>query len=60
MPHSTKGQETKDPWSFFELLKRRIVGHRVKYRRLACDSLLLYVECEPGDEKGVTIWFEPV
>jgi hypothetical protein len=37
-----------------------LLAHRISYRRLACDSLLLYVDCEPGDDNGVTIWFEPI
>lgn len=29
------------------------------YRRLVTNSLLLYVDAEPGSETGVTFWLEP-
>jgi hypothetical protein len=45
---------------FWEDLRNRLVRRPVSYRRLAGDSLLIYVDCEPGDEKGITIWFEPI
>jgi hypothetical protein len=45
---------------FWEDLRNRLVGRPVSYRRLAGDSLLIYVDCKPGDEKGITIWFEPI
>ena len=45
---------------FFESLKCRLVNHSVSFRRLACAYLLLYVDCEPGDDGGVTIWFDPI
>ena len=48
------------PEHFLESLRDRLIGRSVSYRRLACDSLLIYVECQPGDEKGLTIWFEPI
>ena len=41
---------------FLEDLRSRLIGPPVSYRRLACDSLLIYVDCEPGDGKGITIW----
>ena len=49
-----------DPGVFFETLRVRLVDHRVSAYRLACDSLLVYFDCEPGDETGVTLWFEPI
>jgi hypothetical protein len=45
---------------FLEDLRSRLIGRPVSYRRLAGDSLLIYVGCEPGDGKGITIWFEPI
>jgi hypothetical protein len=45
---------------FFDGLKARLIGHKVTYRRLACDSLLLFIDCDPGDGTGVTLWFEPI
>ena len=44
----------------FEEIRGRILGSTVSHRRLACDSLLLYLDCEPGDGGGITIWFEPI
>jgi hypothetical protein len=49
-----------EPGLFFEELQGRILGRKVSYRRLACDSLLLYLDCQPGDGSGLTIWFEPI
>jgi hypothetical protein len=49
-----------EPERFLDHLRLRLVGHRLSFRRLACDVLLLYVECEPGDGKGVTIWLDPI
>jgi hypothetical protein len=49
-----------EPERFLDHLRLGLVGHRVLFRRLACDVLLLYVECEPGDGKGVTIWLDPI
>jgi hypothetical protein len=48
------------PENRFDSLRGRIVGQVVTYRRLACDSLLLYLGCEPGDCRGLTIWFQPI
>jgi hypothetical protein len=44
---------------YLEHLRGSLEGHVVEYTRLAANSLLIYVECEPGDKKGITIWFEP-
>src|SRR5262245_18894426 len=49
-----------EPDDFFETLRRGLLGHAVSFRRLAGDSLLLYIECEPGDPSGITLWLEPV
>jgi hypothetical protein len=46
--------------AFFATLRSGLLGHAVSFRRLACDSLLLYIDCEPGDLGGITIWFEPI
>jgi hypothetical protein len=46
--------------SRFERLRTELIGRRIKFRRLAGDSLLLYVDCEPGDQRGITIWLEPI
>jgi hypothetical protein len=49
-----------EPGTLFEELHGRILGGEVSYRRLACDCLLLYLDCEPSDGSGLTIWFEPI
>jgi hypothetical protein len=49
-----------EPGTLFEELQGRILRGEVTYRRLACDSLLLYLDCEPGDASGLTIWFDPI
>lgn len=43
----------------FEVLRRDLIGRTITFVRLACNSLLLYVECEPGDKRGLTFWLEP-
>ena len=43
----------------FSRLCKRIVGRKITFRRLAANSLLLYVDGTPGDKKGITICFEP-
>jgi hypothetical protein len=44
---------------FLTEFRERVVGRVVRQRRLAGNSLLVYVECEPGDHSGHTLWFEP-
>jgi hypothetical protein len=48
------------PGQFFADLRGQLLGRKVSYRRLAADSLLLYIDCEPGDGRGFTLWFEPI
>jgi hypothetical protein len=43
----------------FESFRRELIGRSITFVRLACNSLLLYVECEPGDGRGLTLWLEP-
>ena len=51
---------TETPGEMLARLRRdHIEGHTVKYRRLAGNSLILYLDCEPGDKHGATIWLEP-
>jgi hypothetical protein len=42
-----------------ERLRAELIGRTITFVRLACNSLLLYVECEPGDGRGLTLWLEP-
>lgn len=51
--------ESLSPEAFLDHLRGQVVGRPVSYRRLAANSLLVYVDCEPGDETGVMFWFEP-
>jgi hypothetical protein len=36
-----------------------LLGRPITFTRLAANSLILYVDCQPGDEGGLAIWFEP-
>lgn len=47
------------PDEFLDRIRSLVVGWPVSYVRLAANSLLVYVGCEPGDEQGVMFWFEP-
>ena len=40
-------------------LQKQLVGRKVAFRRLVGNSLLIYLECEPGDKTGFVIWLEP-
>ena len=41
------------------LRRDHLEGHTVTYRRLAGNSLLVYLDCEPGDAHGATLWLDP-
>jgi hypothetical protein len=43
----------------FQRLRGELIGRRISFVRLACDMLLLYVDCEPGDGQGLTFWLNP-
>ena len=47
------------PEKLFEEFRSRIVGRTVRRRRLAGNSLLVYIDTEPGDGTGLTLWFDP-
>jgi hypothetical protein len=47
------------PETLLAVYRSRIVGGVVRARRLAGNSLLLYVDAEPGDGEGLTMWLEP-
>jgi hypothetical protein len=47
------------PEQFLDRVRDQVIGQPVSYRRLAGNSLLVYVGCEPGDDHGVIFWFEP-
>ena len=44
---------------YAEQFRQKIIGHTIAYTRLAANSLILYVDCQPGDEIGLIIWLEP-
>lgn len=48
-----------DPNAAFQEYRNRILGQEIRARRLATNSLLVYIGSEPGDLFGVTLWFEP-
>ena len=45
--------------SLLRRLQKMLLGRRVTFRRLAGNSFLVYLECEPGDKQGFVIWLEP-
>ena len=48
-----------DATALLNELTASIVGRPVTFTRLAANSLLLYIDCEPGDDDGYILWFEP-
>jgi hypothetical protein len=52
-------QISMTPEEVFVEFRSRIVGHTVRERRLATNSLLVYIDAEPGDGTGLTLWFDP-
>lgn len=43
----------------FTELRRLLIGRSVQFFRLAANTLLLYIDCEPGQAGGYVIWVEP-
>lgn len=41
------------------ILNTYLVNLEVSYCRLAGNSLILYLNCQPGEETGFVIWLEP-
>jgi hypothetical protein len=39
--------------------RQRLIGHAVTFVRLAANSLLVYIDSEPGSGTGLTFWLEP-
>jgi hypothetical protein len=48
-----------DAGASFADLQRLLVGRPIQFFRLAADTLLLYIDCEPGQEGGYVLWVEP-
>ena len=48
-----------DPNVALDEVRASLVGTAITFRRLAGNSLLLYVDHEPGDRKGHLVWLEP-
>lgn len=42
-------------WDF----QQALLGRPVTFTRLAANSLILYVDCQPDDKRGFAIWLEP-
>lgn len=38
---------------------QRVTGQAVTFRRLAGNTLILYLNCNPGDNHGYSVWIEP-
>jgi len=47
------------PEDLFEELRATLSHSKVTLKRLVTNSLLIYFGCQLGEERGVTIWFEP-
>jgi hypothetical protein len=47
------------PEAFLDHIRSQVLARPVSYRKLAANSLLVYVDCQPGDAQGVIFWFEP-
>jgi len=39
--------------------RQKLIGRPITFSRLAANSLILFVDGQPGDERGFSIWFEP-
>lgn len=48
-----------EPNEIFLSLLTALIGRVIRFNRLAGNSLIIYIDCEPGDESGLIIWFEP-
>ena len=49
-----------DTTALLQELFESMVGRTITWRRLVADSLLLYLECEPGELRhGYILWLEP-
>jgi hypothetical protein len=48
-----------DPEALLNVILPQALGGTVRWRRLAGNSLLLYVDCEPGERVGLTFWIDP-
>lgn len=48
----------KNP-DYLKLLYQDLLSRTVTDTRLAANSLILYIDCKPGDTSGFTIWFSP-
>ncbi|WP_435021544.1 hypothetical protein TA3x_002431 [Tundrisphaera sp. TA3] len=43
----------------FRRMRDEVIGRPISFVRLVCDILLLYVDCDPGDGRGLTFWLNP-
>ena len=48
-----------DAGALFADLRRLLIGRPIQFFRLAANTLLLYIDCEPGQDGGYVIWVEP-
>lgn len=49
----------KEVFPYFTQLCNEMIGKSVHFTRLAGNSLLIYVDCQPRDPQGFVIWLEP-
>jgi hypothetical protein len=49
------------PSAYLDRVRADVIGQKVSFRRLAGDSLLIYINCRPGDppsDSGAIFWLE--
>src|SRR3954471_13706806 len=39
--------------------RQALLGRQITFTGLAANSLILYVDCQPNEERGFAIWLEP-
>ena len=47
------------PEQWWADIKRQNLGRSVRDKRLVANSLLIYIDSEPGDKSGYVFWLEP-
>ncbi len=48
-----------DAHKLFKEFRQALIGRRITFTRLAANSLILYIDGQPSDERGFAVWFEP-
>jgi hypothetical protein len=48
-----------DAEQLFADVRQALLGRPITFTRLAANSLILYVDCQPDEKRGFAIWLEP-